>query len=212
MATVTRIVMTDDLDGSEDAVSTISIALDKVSDEIDLSAAQRSRLRDKLARFVDAATEVKSKPATAARTREVGGGRPAPDPTRSRRRRSGRGPGPTGTKSPTAGVSPRPSKQPSAPLTRRLAPALSPHRDSADHAARSLSSVSPPAPRPANPTTTTALTAATTTTPTTVAAAAGPTHSATLLNGPRPGSPAPVGSFSRPLTAEFRAGTAPGSP
>lgn len=62
MALVKRTYMTDDLDGSEDAVSTISIALDKVSYEIDLSAANEARLRDKLARFVDAATEVKSKP------------------------------------------------------------------------------------------------------------------------------------------------------
>ncbi len=63
MATVTRIVMTDDLDGSEGDVSTVLIALDKVSYEIDLSATNETRLRDKLAKFVDAATEVKAKPA-----------------------------------------------------------------------------------------------------------------------------------------------------
>ena len=63
MATVTRIVMTDDLDGSEDDVSTVHLALDKVSYEIDLSAANAARLREKLARFVDVATELKSKPA-----------------------------------------------------------------------------------------------------------------------------------------------------
>ena len=63
MATVTRIVMTDDLDGSEDDVSTVHLALDKVSYEIDLSAANAARLREKLARFVDVAKELKSKPA-----------------------------------------------------------------------------------------------------------------------------------------------------
>jgi len=62
MALITRTYMTDDLDGSEDDVSTVRIALDKVSYEIDLSAANAARLRDKLARFVDAATEVKDKP------------------------------------------------------------------------------------------------------------------------------------------------------
>ena len=63
MATVTRIVMTDDLDGSGGDVSTVLIALDKVGYEIDLSAANEARLRDKLARFIDAATEVRNKPA-----------------------------------------------------------------------------------------------------------------------------------------------------
>lgn len=63
MAQVTRTYMTDDLDGSEEDVSTVRIALDKVSYEIDLSAANEARLREKLARFVDAATEVKNKPA-----------------------------------------------------------------------------------------------------------------------------------------------------
>ena len=62
MATVTRVVMTDDLDGSETDVNTVRLALDKVSYEIDLSAANQSRLREKLARFVDAATEVKTTP------------------------------------------------------------------------------------------------------------------------------------------------------
>jgi len=44
-------------------VSTVRIALDKVSYEIDLTADNEARLRDKLAKSVDAATEVKSKPA-----------------------------------------------------------------------------------------------------------------------------------------------------
>lgn len=63
MALVTRTYLTDDLDGSEGDVSTVEIALDKANYEIDLSAANQARLREKLARFVDAATEVKSKPA-----------------------------------------------------------------------------------------------------------------------------------------------------
>jgi hypothetical protein len=63
MATVTRIVKTDDLDGSAGEVSTVLIALDKVSYEIDLSAANEARLRDKLARFIGAATDVRQKPA-----------------------------------------------------------------------------------------------------------------------------------------------------
>ena len=63
MATVTRIVMTDDLNGAEDDVSTVLIALDEVNYEIDLSAANETRLRDQLAKFVNAATEVKVKPA-----------------------------------------------------------------------------------------------------------------------------------------------------
>ena len=62
MALVTRTYLTDDLDGSEDDVSTIHLALDKVNYEIDLSAVNEARLREKLARFVDAATEVKVKP------------------------------------------------------------------------------------------------------------------------------------------------------
>jgi len=62
-ATVTRTVITDDLDGSEGDVSTFLIALDNVRYEIDLSAANEARLRDKLAKFIDAATEVKTKPA-----------------------------------------------------------------------------------------------------------------------------------------------------
>lgn len=59
MATVTRTFKTDDLDGSEDDVSTVQFALDGTSFEIDLSAANESRLREKLSRFVDAASPVK---------------------------------------------------------------------------------------------------------------------------------------------------------
>ena len=59
MATVSRTYMTDDLDGSEDDVGTVLLALDKVNYEIDLSAANEARLREKLERFVAAATLVK---------------------------------------------------------------------------------------------------------------------------------------------------------
>ena len=62
MALVTRTYLTDDLDGSEDDVSTVRLALDKVSYEIDLSAVNEARLRDKLAKFVAAGTEVRAKP------------------------------------------------------------------------------------------------------------------------------------------------------
>jgi hypothetical protein len=63
MALVTRTFKTDDLDNSEDDVRTVRFALDKINYEIDLSAANDTRLRDALARFVNAATEVKNKPA-----------------------------------------------------------------------------------------------------------------------------------------------------
>jgi len=52
--------MIDDLDGSEDDVSTVLFALDKKDYAIDLSAANAERLREKLAKFVDAATPVKT--------------------------------------------------------------------------------------------------------------------------------------------------------
>ena len=64
MALVTRTYKTDDLDGSESDVNSVRFALDKVSYEIDLSPANEARLRDKLAKFVDAATQVKNNPAT----------------------------------------------------------------------------------------------------------------------------------------------------
>lgn len=58
MATVTRTYLTDDLDGSDQDVSTIEFALDGTSFEIDLSAANEDRLRQKLTRFVEAASPV----------------------------------------------------------------------------------------------------------------------------------------------------------
>ncbi|HEY5148676.1 MAG TPA: Lsr2 family protein [Mycobacterium sp.] len=62
MATVTRTFMVDDIDGSQDDVGTVHIALDNVSYEIDLSAANAERLREKLARFVDNGKKVTTRP------------------------------------------------------------------------------------------------------------------------------------------------------
>jgi hypothetical protein len=62
MALVTRTFKTDDLDNSEDDVRTVRFALDKINYEIDLSSANDKRLRDALARFVTAATEVRKRP------------------------------------------------------------------------------------------------------------------------------------------------------
>ena len=67
MATVTRTYLIDDLDGSEDDVSSVSISLDKKDYEIDLSAANQARLRDNLARFIDAATAIRPRRAPTAR-------------------------------------------------------------------------------------------------------------------------------------------------
>jgi len=51
MATVTRTYMIDDLDGSEEDVSTVLLSLDKKDFEIDLSADNEARLRENLALF-----------------------------------------------------------------------------------------------------------------------------------------------------------------
>lgn len=116
MALLTRTYPNDDLGLSESDVSTVRFALDKASDETDLSAANEARLRDKLAKFLDAATEVKNTPATG----EDGRWRwyPAPGPTRNKLRRSVSGPGPAGVRSPTVDVSPRRSRKRSVPPTR----------------------------------------------------------------------------------------------
>ena len=75
MATVTRTVLIDDLDGSE-ASETVEIAIDKQSYEIDLSPANAERLREKLSKFVDAASPVKgSRIVTAKRVRKIGSDR-----------------------------------------------------------------------------------------------------------------------------------------
>lgn len=62
MATVTRTFLVDDIDGSKEDVENVLLALDGTSFEIDLSAANAERLREKLARFVDAASPVKAAP------------------------------------------------------------------------------------------------------------------------------------------------------
>jgi hypothetical protein len=65
--------MVDDTDGSQDDVDTVQIALDNVSYEIDLSAANAERLREKLARFVENGKKVTTHP----RGRKVTRGRAA---------------------------------------------------------------------------------------------------------------------------------------
>ena len=59
MVTVTRTILIDDLDGSQDDVHTVRFSLDGTDFEVDLSAPNEARLRDKLARFVDNATPVR---------------------------------------------------------------------------------------------------------------------------------------------------------
>ena len=56
MATITRTYLLDDLDGCEENVNSVSFSLDKTSYEIDLNSSNEARLRDKLAKFVAAAT------------------------------------------------------------------------------------------------------------------------------------------------------------
>jgi len=64
MGSVSRTYLVDDLDGSTEDVSTVLFSLDKKDFEIDLSAANEARLREKLERFVEAGTEVKPKRVT----------------------------------------------------------------------------------------------------------------------------------------------------
>ena len=58
MATVTRTFLVDDLDGSTEDVENVRISLDGTNFEIDLSAANAARLREKLAKYVDHGTRV----------------------------------------------------------------------------------------------------------------------------------------------------------
>ena len=74
MATVTRTYLVDDLDGSGEDVATIRFSLDGADFEIDLNPANADRLRDKLARFVEHASPVRS---PAGRTRRARASRPA---------------------------------------------------------------------------------------------------------------------------------------
>lgn len=59
MATVTRTVLVDDLDGNDNDVETVRFSIDKHDYEIDLSAENAARLRVKLDRFVAAGHEVR---------------------------------------------------------------------------------------------------------------------------------------------------------
>jgi len=52
MATVTKPFLVDDLDGSTEDVENVRISLDGANFEIDLSAANAVRLREKPARYV----------------------------------------------------------------------------------------------------------------------------------------------------------------
>ena len=67
---MTRTVLVDDLDGSQEGVHTVRFSLDGNDFEIDLSADNEARLRDKLTRFVENATPVR-----APRARGRSGGR-----------------------------------------------------------------------------------------------------------------------------------------
>jgi hypothetical protein len=53
MATVTRTFLVDDLDGSTEDVENVQISLDGTNFEIDLSATNATRLREKLAKYVE---------------------------------------------------------------------------------------------------------------------------------------------------------------
>ncbi len=66
MATITRTYQVDDLDGSEEDVRTVQLSLDGTNYEIDLSATNASRLRERLARYVEHGTRL-----TPQRTRQA---------------------------------------------------------------------------------------------------------------------------------------------
>lgn len=72
MATRVTEIVIDDLDGSP-AAETVRLALDGHDYEIDLSAENAARLRQKLAKFVDAATPVRN-PRRRTRSKPVAGG------------------------------------------------------------------------------------------------------------------------------------------
>lgn len=67
MALITRVFLVDDLDGTQDDVSTVQFALDGRNFEIDLSARNDERLREKLAKFLNAATPAKQSAARPAK-------------------------------------------------------------------------------------------------------------------------------------------------
>lgn len=70
MTSVTRSYLVDDLDGSTENVNTIQFTLDNMNYEIDLSAKNEARLRDKLAKFLDAATPVRQQHTSRASRRD----------------------------------------------------------------------------------------------------------------------------------------------
>lgn len=80
---MTRTYMVDDLDGSQDDVHTVRFSLDGTDFEVDLSRENESRLREKLAGFVENATPVR---APRARGRNTGrmSRPPASDPDQIR--------------------------------------------------------------------------------------------------------------------------------
>ena len=78
MATVTRTYPVDDLDESEEDVENVLLALDGTNYEIDLSAANAGRLREKLARFIDAASAVKVSKSAPAKRGPKGKAAPVP--------------------------------------------------------------------------------------------------------------------------------------
>lgn len=58
MATITKTFLVDDIDGTTDDVENVQISLDGANFEIDLSAANAARLRDKLAKYVENGTRI----------------------------------------------------------------------------------------------------------------------------------------------------------
>lgn len=78
MATVTRTYLVDDLDETEEDVRNVLLALDGTNFEIDLSAANAGGLREKLARFIDAASAVEVSKSAPARRGPGGTAAPVP--------------------------------------------------------------------------------------------------------------------------------------
>jgi hypothetical protein len=72
MATIARTYQVDDLDGSQEDVETVRLALDGTNYEIDLSASNAGRLREKLGRFVEAASPAKAAQSAPAKPRRRG--------------------------------------------------------------------------------------------------------------------------------------------
>ena len=58
MAFATRTFLVDDLDGSTEDVQNVQLSLDGTNFEIDLSATNAARLREKLAKYVEHGTKV----------------------------------------------------------------------------------------------------------------------------------------------------------